>query len=246
MEKVETKEKVIDFVQSDINSKKFRLDYPVSEELRGMMVDQVFSDFMAYALEQYYDDENLLLLKEFIDDLCSRTEKKEALLHHLFWWKLFYEASQYPYRSCMEDYLTDHFFTMKNQPFIAAWLRECMKMVPKFYFIGHKYNNRTFIAVDILTHTTLEVMVFDPKAVPPKRGELAMGMLMPLGGGLYFPIVDFYHFDYKSREAIASCFHYHHHKYSKNAGEHETFLHVLSVMLQIEKMILNKEASPAT
>ena len=64
-----------------------------------------------------------------------------------------------------------------------------------------------------------------------------MGTLMPLGGGLYFPITDFYHFDFEAREAIANCLHHYYDKYLKNFSMHEAFIHVLSAMLQIEKII---------
>jgi hypothetical protein len=79
--------------------------------------------------------------------------------------------------------------------------------------------------------------VYDPTAMPPKKGEIAMGILIPLGGGLHFPIIDFYHFDYEAREAIASRLHHHYDKHLKNSTLHEAFIHVASVMLQIERII---------
>jgi len=120
---------------------------------------------------------------------------------------------------------------------ISSWLRECEKAVPKFYFIGHKYNDRVFVAIDILTEVPLDVIVYDPIAFPPKKGEIAMGTLIPLGGGLHFPIVDFYHFDYDARKAIASYFHHYYEKHLKSSTMYEAFIHVLSVMLQIERII---------
>ncbi|MED4205472.1 hypothetical protein [Neobacillus mesonae] len=232
---------VFELVQSDMCAKRFRRDYPVSEELRETMVTEIFPDFKAFALDQYYDDENLDIFQEFIDDIKPQLEKQKNLLDNLFWWKLFYEATEKSGRNCMEDYIGDHHFTLRNRPFFASWLRECVRMVPKFYFIGTKVNERYFIAVDILNQQTLEVIVPDLKLVPPKKGEIAVGTLMPLGGSLYFPISDFYRFNYEAREAIASCFHHHYEKHSKNATQHEAFLHVLSVMLQIEKIIHDKK-----
>jgi hypothetical protein len=70
--------------------------------------------------------------------------------------------------------------------------------------------------------------VYDPTAVPPKKGEIAMGTLLPLGGELFFPIVDFYHFDYEAREAMASCLHHHYDKFLKTTSLNEVFIHVLS------------------
>ncbi|CAH2713823.1 hypothetical protein BACCIP111895_00977 [Neobacillus rhizosphaerae] len=109
------------------------------------------------------------------------------------------------------------------------------------------YNDRFFVVIDILTEKPLDVIVYDPIAIPPKKGEIVMGTLIPLGGGLFFPIVDFYHFDYEAREAMASCLHHHYDEYLKNSTIQEAFIHVLSVMLQIESIIFidNQEKSPS-
>lgn len=47
--------KVVEFAQSERNTKTFRLDQPVSDELREVMVNEVFKDFMNFMLERYYD-----------------------------------------------------------------------------------------------------------------------------------------------------------------------------------------------
>lgn len=227
---------LVTMVQSEAKAKTFRKDYPVSESLREEMV-KVFREFMIFALDHYYDDENLLMLKEFIEDHHLKLEKRKSLLDNLFWWKLMHKFGQRNFMSCLEEYLSENNVHFKTRPFMKSWLRECEKGVSKFYFIGHKYNDRCFVVVDILTSEPLDVIVCDPTAVPPKRGELAAGTLLPLGGGLYFPIVDFYHFNYNAREAMASCLHQHYDKYLKNLPIHEAFLHVLSVMLQIENTI---------
>ncbi|WP_066062183.1 hypothetical protein [Neobacillus soli] len=243
MEQQGTIDKVVELVQTETKAKIFRPDYPVSEDLRQVMVSEVFGDFMIYALNLYYDDENHSLLKEFVDEHGLSNEKRDGLLHNLFWWNLFYQSSRQSSWSCMEDYISENFQTLRNKPFISSWLRECEKAVPKFYFIGHKYNDRVFVAIDILTEKPLDVVVYDPAAISPKKGEIAMGTLIPLGGGLHFPIVDFYHFDYGAREAMASCLHHHFDKYLKTSTMHVAFFHVLSVMLQIERIIVteNKE-----
>jgi hypothetical protein len=67
-----------------------------------------------------------------------------------------------------------------------------------------------------------------------------MGTLIPLGDGLFFPIIDFYHFDYEAREAMASCLHHHYDKFLKTSSMKEAFIHVLSVMLQIERIIFTE------
>lgn len=227
---------LVTMVQSDAKAKTFRKDYPVSESLREEMV-KVFREFMIYTLNNHYNDENLLMLNEFIEDHYPKLEKRQSLLDNLFWWKIMHKSERKKFMSCFEEYLSDNIIRFKTRPFMNSWLRECDKVVSKFYFIGHQYNDRNFVAVDILTREPLDVIVCDPTALPPKQGELAAGTLLPLGGGLYFPIIDFYHFNYNAREAIASCLQHHYDKYLKNFSMHEAFLHVLSVMLQIEKTI---------
>lgn len=124
---------------------------------------------------------------------------------------------------------------------------ECAKVLPKIFFIVHKFHNRNFIAFDILTSQLLQVIVSDPTAKTPKQGEIAAGILLHLGGNLHIPIVDFYHFDYRAREALASCLREHFYSYSKNSSPQETYLHVLSIMLQIEKTIpLEKQKNQLT
>jgi hypothetical protein len=237
MRKQETVEKIVEFAQSVTKTKTFRHDYPVSEDLRQVMVSEVFRDFMIYALDLYYDNENLSFLKEYVADHNPKAEKRQGLLDNLFWWRLLYVSGLNPENNCLDDYISGNVNMLRDKPIIISWLRECNKAIPKFYFVGHKYIDRCFVAVDILTQKPLDVLVYDPTAVPPKKGEIAMGTLIPLGGGLHFPIVDFYHFDYEAREAMASCLHQHYDKFLKTSSMKEAFIHVLSVMLQIERTI---------
>ncbi len=49
MEKI-IDDKVVDFVQSETKTKTFRHDYSVSNELRHVMVNEVFRDFMIFTI----------------------------------------------------------------------------------------------------------------------------------------------------------------------------------------------------
>lgn len=240
-----TLDKVVDLVQSDVKSKKFRPDYDVSEELRREMVSEVFRDFMMFALD-HCDEDCLPMLKEYVDEHYPRRKKKAGLIHNLFWFRMLYDANQDPSYNSFEAYISENYHNLQKKPFMISWLRECAKAIPKFYYVGHKYNDHVFVAVDVLEEKTLDVIVYDPAAIPPKQGEFAMGMLIPLGGGLFFPIVDFYHFDHQAREAMASCLHHHYHKYLQDSTMYEAFIHVLSVMLQIERIIATKEKEKQT
>ncbi len=235
---------IIDFVQTSKNSKVFRPAYCVSEELREEMVSKVFKDFMIYTLDRYYE-ENESLFEETVVDLEVRKEKGDSLKHNLFWWRVFYDSNQYG-NSIIEDYIADNYHWLSKKPILISWLRECDKVVPKFYFIGHKYNENFFVAIDILAEETLDVIVYDPTAIPPITGELAFGTLIPLGGGLFFPIIDLYHFDYEARQDIANHLHFYFDKHLKKSPMHEAFIHVLLAMLQIETFVFRKSQGVTT
>jgi hypothetical protein len=229
-------ENVIDFVQTATNSKIFRPDYPVSEELREEMVSKVFRDFMIYAIDRYYE-ENISILEEILTDLQIRDEKWHGLMHNLFWWRLFYESSQNKGASIIEEYIAENYQSLRKKPILISWLRECDKVVSKFYFIGYKFNDRYLIAVDILTEETLEIMVYDPLANSPEQGEITFGTLIPLGGGVFFPIMDFYHFDFGARQEIANHLKYYYDQHITTSPTHEVSVYVLTAMLQIERFL---------
>jgi hypothetical protein len=231
-----TDENVIDFVQTATNSKIFRLDYPVSEELRDEMVGEVFRDFMIYALDLYYE-ENISILEEIVADLHVREEKWNGLMQNLFWWRLFYESNQNKGTSIIEDYIAENYRSLRKKPILISWLRECDKAVSRFYFIGYKFNERVLIAIDLLTEETVEIIVCDPLAPPTNQGEITFGTLIPLGGGSFFPIIDFYHFDFGARQEIANHLQYYYDKHLKTSPMHEAFIYVLTAMLQIESFV---------
>lgn len=236
MEKNETVEKVVEFAQSENKTKIFRPDHPVSDELRKVMVNEVFKDFMEYTWDHYFTA-CLPILEEYVEDHKPKKEKRQILLKNLFWWKIFYDSSRNLRESCLEDYIEENNHWLSKRPILISWLRECGKAIPKFYFVGHKYTNRVLVLIDMLEEKPLDVIVCDPYAVQSKKGEIVMGTLIPLGGGLFFPINDFYHFDFKARQEIAMHLHYYYDKHLKSSTLHEAFIHVLSAMLQIEKIV---------
>ncbi|MFA9559198.1 hypothetical protein ACERII_17960 [Evansella sp. AB-rgal1] len=70
---------------------------------------------------------------------------------------------------------------MKKKLKLLPWLREWEKTVPTFYFVGHIFHNGYFIVVDILTRETIEVLMLDSEATPPRKGEIVLGTLIPVG-----------------------------------------------------------------
>lgn len=227
---------VITMAQTEKKAKIFRRDYSVSKELEEEMVSCVFREFMIFALENYYNEENLVMLKEFTEEHQLKSKKREDLLQNLFWWQIMHKYPLHS-KSCIDEFLTEKIISYRNKPFMRSWLKECDKVVSKFYYIGERYDNKFYVAIDILEEKPILVLVYDPTSKPLKQGEIVAGTLIPLGGSIYFPIIDFYHFDYEAREAMGSCLHHHYEKYLKIFTTHEAFIHVLSVMLQIERKI---------
>ncbi|WP_164669466.1 hypothetical protein [Virgibacillus doumboii] len=238
-------EKVVEFAQSESTSKQFRHDYPISDETKEEMLLNVYNKFTKYmvdlASEEYYP-----ILKEFIDDHNLPEDKWEALVHNLFWWKVIYESDADKETSYVEIFIDEHYDEFRNKPLMTSWLREWDRAIPKFYFVGHKHSDNVLVLVDILTQETLDVIVYDPTAFPPEKGEIVMGTLIPIGDALYFPIIDFYHFDVEVSGDLIRHINYYYEKHSE-CTLLEAFIHVLSAALQIEHIILteNQEHIPS-
>ncbi len=227
---------IVTFTQSETNTKKFRNDYPISENLRSVMVNEVADYVKTYAWSHYLE-EALPLLNEFVEDHHVMKEKQNDLLDNLFWWQLLYQCHTQQSDHFIENFIFKNTHLLHKKPMILSWLREWDKAIPKFYHVGYKYNDRVLIVTDILEEKTLDVIVYEPLAIPPKQGEIVFGTLIPIGDALYFPIIDFYHFDFEAKEDIARHLHYYYEKHLQNSTMHEAFIHVLSSLLQIERMV---------
>jgi hypothetical protein len=234
MEEKKDLEKVAIFSQHSTNSKSFRQDYPISSELRQIIVGEVFNDFMRYAMNHYYE-QYLPITKVFLDEHEINPDKRSSLEINMFWWRLMYDLDL-NISNCVEGFISGNFNRLCKRPFFISWLREFSKAQPKFYEVIEIHYNRFFIVRDILENQAIEVMVYDPIAVPPKLGEIVIGTLLPIGGGIFFPVNDFYHFDFEVRKVIEKNLPIYYDKLLKKSNEHEAFIHVLSAMLQMESI----------
>lgn len=228
--------KVVEFAQSSTKSKSFRHNYPISEKLRHVMVDEVFRDFNKYAIDRNYQF-YLPIMKVFLDDHHVKKEKLPELELNLFWWRLLFDLNLNVTNS-VEDYIAKNIKRLSKQPFLISWLRECKRATPKFYRVGDLHNNEVLDVTELLTKETFEVLIEVSQVISPIKGEIVIGTLLPLGAHLFFPVTDFYHFDYKARVVIAQNLHYYFDKHLKESNIHEAFINVLSAMLQIERMVL--------
>lgn len=240
----EKENRVVQFKQSETRAKKFRNDYPISEELRGTMISVVARGFTNFAYEKFYTPYEPIL-KEFVAEFNLEGQKQDTLLHNLFWWRLLYDTNL-DSESCIEEYIDINKEWLKDIPILMSWLREWDKAVPKFYYVVHKYNDRVHMVIDILEEDMLDVIVYDPLATPPKQGEIMVGTLIPLGDSLYFPITDFYHFNYDARKEIGAHFRYSFDEHLKKSSMYEAFIHVFSLMLHMERFLVLESENKAT
>ncbi|WP_078381937.1 hypothetical protein [Sutcliffiella halmapala] len=245
MKKKNTIENVVNFVQSESKVKEFRHDLPISHELKEVLLTKVFGECAKGIVSEYFD-QCQETLGEFIDDHHPSEEKRSSLEHNLFWWRILYEVSQGMEMTFVESYIAKNYTDLKDKPLIISWLMEWEKAVTKFYYVGHTFNDQVLILVDTLTGEPVDVIIYDRFATPPKQGEIVMGTLLPIGDSLYFPIIDFYHFDYEAREPIAKHIKHYYDKHLKVSTLQEAFIHVLSAVLQIEHIIATEQEALAS
>lgn len=236
------KSNVVEFLQTGTRTKKFRADLPLSRELQEEMVNEVWNDFTVFALKEYYTV-HLPFLKELMENMDVMEEKSAALLQNLFWWRISCDSKLSFSNTCIEEYIATHKQIFKNQPILESWMKTFDQADTKFYAIVYKYNDDVLIVMDMLEEKLIDVIVVDPLAVPVKVGEVVIGTLMPMGNGLYFPVTDFYHFDYEARKDMGVHFHQLFSQQLQTSPMYEAFIYVLSAMLHIEKTV--SEASAA-
>lgn len=223
--------KVVEFVQAPSTTKRFRHDYPISDEMKETLVCSIYTSFLKYVFKNnypYYHD----LIQDFINGHPVKPGKRDMLEYNLFFWRVLYDSKNGSSISWVEDYIAENLPLIGNKHIIKSWLREWDKAIPSFYFVGQKYSDRAAVVVNTLTQETLDVILFDPESIPFTNGEIIMGTLIPIGDELYFPILDFYHFEMEARRDIAQYIHYAHEK--KNSSIYEAFIHILSAALQLE------------
>lgn len=237
--------KVVEFAQSPTTTKQFRHDYPVADELRFEMISELYYNLTNYVRDQYYE-ESYRAVRDYAIEHDLKADKRRAAQRNVFWWQLLYHANKDDGVNFVEDYIGEHRAALKKKPLLKSWLREWNKAVPTFYYVGQSWSDRAFVLVDILTEETLDIILFNPRTTPLKKGEVVTGTVIPVGDALYFPITDFYHFQIAATEEIAKHLPSVYEKHLKNSTPLEAFIHVFSVALQIEQLVAmeNQEDIP--
>lgn len=238
----EYKKNVVAFAQLSTQTTPFRHDQPLSLEVKEKWMPQQYNDFVAYVVgrvgELYRP-----LLEEFVEDHCPPEEKRLMLERNLFWWRVLYDVYGSESVSFVKDYCAENSIDLQVRPLMKSWLKEWEKAVPKIYYIGHQFGTNAFVAVDMETEETIDVVTYDGEAGNPEKGSIAIGTLIPTGDGLYSPITGFYCFDPEVSKEMARPLLYHYEKHLEESPGLEGFVHVLSIALQIERMILGKTPS---
>lgn len=228
---------VIEFLQTGTKTKKFRADLPLAEELQEEMVNEVWNDFMRFALKEYYPVFSPFL-QELTENMDVKEEKEAALLQNLFWWRISCDSKLSASNStCIDEYIVTHKQLFKNRSIMESWIKSFDQAITKFYYIVHKFNDHVLVVMDMLEEKLIDVIVVDPLAVTIRVGEVVIGTLMPMGNGLYFPVTDFYHFNYEARKDLGVHFHQYFAQQLQTSPMYEAFIYVLSTMLHIERTV---------
>lgn len=225
---------VVDFSQSRTGTKKFSNSLPTSKELKSYLYNEIHICFLNFIKDRYFID-IYPTLKQFADDHHILDEQEESFVLNLFWWHTLLLMKNNNI-SIVEEFIALN-RNLSNKALVTSWLRKWEEITPRFYYIGHIYNEYAYVVIDILTEETFDVVVYDPSALPAKKGEVVVGTMLPIGDELYFPITDFYHFDLAANKEIISSLSHYYDKYLENSSIIQAFIHVLSVTLQIEQII---------
>lgn len=205
-----------------------------------MLLLEILKEFAHFVIENYYHEVKFLL-KEVIDVHGLRNEKRQTLELNLFWWFMLHQANKDPRLSVVNEYLAENQLRFVETPIVPAWLRAWEQAIPKIYYVGYTYSDSACVAIDLLDEKSVDVIVFDPTRTPLQKGEFVAGTLIPIGDSLYFPINDFYHFDMAASRSLALPIQHQYQKYKEKTTAYEAFIHILSIALQIEKIVYERK-----
>lgn len=221
--------------QTEFGHQVFNPSHSITQAMKKELLQKVFKTLGHYITEEY-DDENKKLLQTYLDEHEVSDTKRLSLEYNLLWWQLIYHTRVNPQLDFIEDFIQAHPVYL-NQPFIISWLNEWKKAAPKFYYVEHTEQERVLVLVDMITQERLDVIVYDPLATPPSKGGVVAGTLIPIGSDIYFPIVDFYHFEREASHYIMDHLIYYYENYVSEDTLVEVFVQVLSIALQLERDI---------
>ncbi|MGR9048127.1 hypothetical protein ACQ4XT_05850 [Halobacillus faecis] len=233
------KKNVVAFAQPSKQTAPFRHAQPLSEEVVDAFLPDLYNEFVSFIVERAGEVYRPLLM-EFVEDHAPPEDKRLVLELNLFWWRVLYDVSENENVSFVEAFCVERKQGLKQTPLMKSWLEEWEKATPKVYYIGDKFGANAFVAVDMLTDETVEVVLIDRKMKVPEKGSIAVGTLIPMGDALYFPVTAFYCIVPEVSKEMIRPLLSHYKKHLEASPVLEGFVHVLSIALQMERMILDK------
>lgn len=224
--------KVVAFTQSRTNASKFRHDYPLTNEVRNELLDDVYTQFTDFVLREEYIISQPII-REFVESYNLTEKKSYTLEFNLFWSKVLYTAR---YREDL-NYI-NHFIAqnVSRSPIVCHWLREWEKAKPSFYRIDYQYHQQEWRVTNLLTDEIVKVMLRDAPIPSIQERDIVVGTLIPIGNSSYFPLVEFYHFDCATGQEIMAHLQENYLQYLDESSFYEAFFRILSEALQLESL----------
>lgn len=226
---------IVRFEQKGTKVKTFRKNFPISEELRRVLLKDVFPDFQEFAINQYFELFQPILML-FVNEHEPPIHKRRLLEENLFWWRIFFDKSM-ELANCIEEYYLVHYRMYNHNPIINSWLKELNHAKPAFYFVEFKQDDYNYELTDIISREVVHVMV-DQTMNTLEKETVVFGTIFPIGANTYFPFTEFYPFDYVTTIAIYNNLKEFFKQHQQLGNNFEITIHALSAMLEIEHIFL--------
>ncbi|MET3683174.1 hypothetical protein ABID56_001265 [Alkalibacillus flavidus] len=233
---------ILSFTQSLENTKTYRHEYSMSDNLRQELLSHVYLKFVHNIIAQFHDA-NGDALDNFINE-HNVTKEKELTVRGLgFWTQILYNIQHDPDHTILSDFERDNADYFNKWPILRSWLQEWRNVQPSFYYIYEPFGGNAHVAIDILTETPLEIFYPVPSFTMPQEKSIVTGILLPFCDGLYFPLTDLYPFDMDVRDDIIRHARPIYDQLNHEPNHLERFLLTFSSLLRLEHLIRHNHAT---
>ncbi|MBM7578786.1 hypothetical protein [Jeotgalibacillus terrae] len=227
------------FEQSRADSKIFRKDVSLSEELKDLFFENVYTRLNNYVLKRHvvsmYPD-----FLEFARTCEARPEKEEYAAFLFYWWRLLDDTHKNPASNIFTEFHGEHFPFFKKHPIFLSWLNQAKKVTPGFYFTAGHIGGNGCTLIDLKSKEVIQVM-FPSKTLPfPRKGTVVSCILLPFAEHLHLPLA-IYPFEYSTREEIAPHIHHYYSELIDEKDPYMVWLQMFMSLLLVEKYTLSGE-----
>ncbi|OZU87548.1 hypothetical protein CIL03_15765 [Virgibacillus indicus] len=154
----------------------------IQEELFGIL-DEIFN-FAVHRFNHTITEKT----EELIKDINVSDELSERIFPQLVWWVIFCSPSAQDKPSIYQQFLhkNKHRWQEKSlaiQEILVSWL----SLNPGFHYVEdtNSESGRVFIFRDIFEDEIKIVGIYNKTFQAPQEGELIIGLLLPMGKGIY-------------------------------------------------------------